>query len=728
VATIPEALAAAVSHHRAGRLELAEQIYRQILEVVPHHPDALHLMGVLASQRGRHEAAVDSIRRAIRVNPHQAVFYSNLGLAYRALGRLDEAVASYRQAARIAPDSPDAHYDLGLALKDQGKLDEAIARYRQALAIRPDHVRAHNSLGNVLNEQGKLDEALGCYQTALQLQPDYTEAHVNLGAAYRAQGKLAEAVASYQRALQLRPDYAEAHHNLGNVFKTIGELDQAAACYRQALRFKPDYAKSHNALGNVFKEQGKLDEAEASFRRALALCPDQPLWELRITTLCPPVFAGSDEIDRYRRERLAAWTRFAERNLHVNLTELATAGCEPPLGLQYHGRNDRAIKEAYASIFRNCFPEPAPAVPGGRPRIGFVVTAGHEGIFLRYMRGILERIDRDFFEPVIVCTHSGREKIRAETGDEPVPLMTVSERFDQLVEAIRAGRFDLLFHWEVGTDTTDYFLPFFRLAPVQCTSWGIPVTSGIPQMDYYVSSELLETEEAADHYTEKLVKLKTLPTYCYRSSLQPSAKTRDDFGLPGDRPVYLCAQNLLKLHPDFDASLAEILRRDPHAELVLCEGRFRHWIGRLRNRFSATMPDVLDRIRFLPNQAPADFFSMVAACDVVLDTFYCGGGATTYDALTLGTPIVTWPTAFMRGRITYGCYQKMGVLDCVASDPEQYVKIAVRLGTDREYRESVRGRIAETSRVLFDDAEAVAELEQFFHQAIEAARGGQTGN
>src|SRR5258708_15916147 len=48
-----EAMATAQAHHEAGRFREAEAIYRQVLDVSPSHPDALHLMGLLAYQPGR---------------------------------------------------------------------------------------------------------------------------------------------------------------------------------------------------------------------------------------------------------------------------------------------------------------------------------------------------------------------------------------------------------------------------------------------------------------------------------------------------------------------------------------------------------------------------------------------------------------------------------------------------------------------------------------------------
>jgi predicted O-linked N-acetylglucosamine transferase (SPINDLY family) len=106
----------------------------------------------------------------------------------------------------------------------------------------------------------------------------------------------------------------------------------------------------------------------------------------------------------------------------------------------------------------------------------------------------------------------------------------------------------------------------------------------------------------------------------------------------------------------------------------------------------------------------------------MLDTFHFGGGNTTYEALALGTPVVTLPSEFLRGRITHGCYRKMNVLDCVAADSSQYVDIAVRLGTDRDLRETCRRKIRSASDVLFEDIAAVRDIERFFVRAVADAK------
>jgi predicted O-linked N-acetylglucosamine transferase (SPINDLY family) len=238
--TISQALAIAIQHHQAGRLQAAEQIYRRILQAEPNQVEA----------------------------------HINLGAAFKEQGKLDEAVACYRRALELKPDLAEAHSNLGNALKQQGKLDEAVACHRRALELKPDFVEAHNNLGNALKDQGKLDEAVACFRRALELKPGFAAAHNNLGNVFNDEGKLHEAIACFRRALELKPDFAEAHNNLGNALEGQGRLDDAVACCRRALELKPDYVEAHNSLGIALIDQGRLDEAIACYRRALELKPD----------------------------------------------------------------------------------------------------------------------------------------------------------------------------------------------------------------------------------------------------------------------------------------------------------------------------------------------------------------------------------------------------------------------------------------------------------------------
>jgi tetratricopeptide (TPR) repeat protein len=257
--SIPGLLRTAIEHHQAGRLLQAEAIYRQMLQIAPNNPDALHLLGLIFHQAGKFETAVDLISRAISVKPSGPMYY-NLGVSLQAQGNLDAAVSNYRRALAIKPRDAKALANLGAALKIQGQLDAAAESFRRALAINPGDAGVHNNLGVVLQGQGDFDAAIKSYRKAISLNPDDAEAHNNLGNALRDKEELDAAITCLRQAIALKPDYAEAHNNLGNALQDQGKLDAAIASFHTALTIKPDYVEAHWNESLALLAQGRLIE------------------------------------------------------------------------------------------------------------------------------------------------------------------------------------------------------------------------------------------------------------------------------------------------------------------------------------------------------------------------------------------------------------------------------------------------------------------------------------
>jgi len=141
VAVLPQAaeletkLQTAVSHHRAGRLSEAQQLYRDILQVLPDHP----------------------------------VVNNSLGIALKGDGKSAEAEAVFRRLASVAPDYAPAHSNLGNILFEQGKHNEAEAAYRRALTVNPDMVDALKNLGLVIVDSGRFAESFPWFRRHAEL-------------------------------------------------------------------------------------------------------------------------------------------------------------------------------------------------------------------------------------------------------------------------------------------------------------------------------------------------------------------------------------------------------------------------------------------------------------------------------------------------------------------------------------------------------------------------------
>jgi protein O-GlcNAc transferase len=353
---------------------------------------------------------------------------------------------------------------------------------------------------------------------------------------------------------------------------------------------------------------------------------------------------------------------------------------------------------------------------GGLLRVGFISRFLHMHTIGEVNVGIIRNLSRKVCRVVLLqppCPEHPVARLIRESADE---VVTLTPSLEAARGEIVEQRLDVLFYTDIGMDPFSYFLAFARLAPVQCVTWGHPVTTGIPNIDYYLSSEDLEPPHPEEHYSERLVLLKSLPTFYYAPAFFPPAKTRKHFGLAEDEHLYMCPQAPFKVRPDYDDLLRGILRADPRARILFIRSQNPEWTAQLLSRFRRSFPGEMERIQFLPHQGGQDYLHLLAVCDVLLDTPHFGGGNTTFKAFSVGAPIVTMPGAFARSRVTTACYRKMGIVDCIAADAEDYVKIAVRLGTDRAWRQNVKSRIEAARRVLYENPGVLRELECFFEE------------
>jgi len=267
-------LSTALQHHQSGQLQEAEKAYRAVLDLEPNHPDALHLLGVLAHQVGQSAVAVQLIHQAIQQRPDFPEAYCNMGVALKSLGQLDDAATTYELALKFRPDYAEAHYNYGLTLSLLARPQEAAEALAEAVRLHPNFADAHNNLGNVLRGLGRCEEAVAAYRKTLQLQPEHAEAYCNLGLAHLESGELAEAEDACRRAVQLRPDLREAYSNLGVVLAERGKHDEAIAVHIQAVDVAPDDPESYYNLGAALQTQRKFDEARDAYSHVLEIDPE----------------------------------------------------------------------------------------------------------------------------------------------------------------------------------------------------------------------------------------------------------------------------------------------------------------------------------------------------------------------------------------------------------------------------------------------------------------------
>jgi predicted O-linked N-acetylglucosamine transferase (SPINDLY family) len=217
---VAELFQLAVQHHRGNRLDAAEQLYSQVIEMQPDYSEALYGLGMLAQQKGGLEEAQKYLSAASQVQPNSVKIWFSLGNLHCSQGELAEAEAAYQKAIALRPGAGTIYNNLGYTLQQQGKWEAAIASYQKALEFQPNCTEAKANLGNALFAQKKL---------STEKQAHYADLNYQLGVARQQAGDWQTAVVYYRAAIALQPDLVQAHYNLGVILQEQGQIEDAAA-------------------------------------------------------------------------------------------------------------------------------------------------------------------------------------------------------------------------------------------------------------------------------------------------------------------------------------------------------------------------------------------------------------------------------------------------------------------------------------------------------------------
>ncbi|KAF3888907.1 MULTISPECIES: tetratricopeptide repeat protein [Nostocales] len=639
-------------------------------------------------------------------------------------GQLDEAESIYRSIYeqliqnkfenKISKDSLKKLHrviilNFGDILQTQGKLTEATQVYQQYLKIDQTFADVYNNLGNIFQVQGQLESAKECYEKAIEIKPSLAEAYNNLGIILSEQDKLEDALQVYQQAIKIKPDWVDTYYNLGNLFQERGQLEAAMDSYQKALSIKPDYAPAR-----------------------FGLCMSQ----------LPIIYSSVDELQfrltQYQQHLQALADYYQLANPEERAATAKVIGYLQPFYLAYQGLNDRPLQQLYGKticqIMESGYPQWTQPIPIPKIAANEKIRVGFVSGFFRYhsnwkipIKGWVENLDKSEFElfGYYTGTKQDRETVEAAKAFDKFtqgPLV-----LEQWAEVIARDRLHILIFPEFGMEPMTVRLGCQRLAPIQMTSWGHPDTSGLPTIDYYLSSDLMEPQDAQDHYSEQLVRLPNLSIYYTPLDLQPLAVSKRDLGIEKDEIMFWCCQALYKYLPQHDDVFPRIAKALGRCKFVFIRRYVSEQVAnvfcdRLRQAFENFDLNYQDYCTFVSSMEARKFAGTAAIADIFLDSIGWSGCNSTLEAIAHNVPVVTFPGDLMRGRHTMAILKMMGIEETIAATKEEYVKIAVLLGQDAQYRQYISQQIAENKHKLYNDLKPVRALEDFLFKVLNKPR------
>ncbi len=711
------ALAAALEHHRGGRLDKAKRLYERVLRQQPDNADALHLLGLTAHQAGRHERAIELIGKATRISPENGHFFNNLGEAYRSAGRRDEAIRCYQQALKLDASDAMALNNLGNALAEQGKMDEAAASYLRALDIDPGYAEAHSNLGDALAGQEKMDEAAVCYRRAIEINPHLAQVHDSLATALTALGQTQEAAASYHRALDIDPGYVPALNNLGNLLSSMGKWDEAEDCYRRSLEMAPDLAQVHVHLGNLLADRKKPREAIDSYRRALKIKADfseavaQLLHQSQMAFMWRDLEELSPRLDQLTAAEIAGGESVGETPF-INVSR-----CLDPhwnLGVARSWSREislRVSKPAADVPRRDRDGKKAPIT------IGYLSRDFYNHATAHLMLSLFTLHDREKFR-VRAYSYGPRDGsfYRQRIEQDCDGFADIRDLNDvEAAKRIGADKVDILVDLKGHTQGNRLGICALRPAPVQAAYLGFPGTTGADFIDYVITDRIVTPEEHLPFYSEQPAYLPhTYQVNDHRQAISERGFRRADFALPEYAVVFCSFNQAYKIEPVMFSVWADILNAIPGSVLwLLASTAFAE--GNLRDEAKArgVAPE---RLIFAGKLPKDEHLERTRLADLVLDTRICNGHTTTSDALWAGVPVITLLGAHFASRVSASLLYALGLPELVTHSIEDYRDLALRLAQNPGDLRALKEKLAKNRRAqpLFDTPRFAKNLEHAY--------------
>jgi protein O-GlcNAc transferase len=685
--------------------------------------------GLISKRLKKPRQALENFSKALTLNPNVAETWNNRGTIFNDLKNYDLAIADFDKAILLNSLYGEAHANKGKSLTLLKRYDEAFAAYDKALSIKPDLENAWLGRGNVLYSLKRHDEAFAAYDKALSIKPDLAEGWLGRGNVFTELKRYDEAFAAYDKALSVKPDLAEGWLGRGNVFAELKRYDEAFTAYDKALSIKPDLAEGWLGRGNVLFEFNRTDEAIADFQRALVINPDYAVARFAACIAELTILYVDEQEIVPRREAYAQKLRAIYDDVETgNMQGDLVSGIElyRPFYLAYQGYNDCDLQALYGSLVCHIMERKYPAALLPRPpsldetvRVGVVSAFFHRHpVWNLLIKGWIGQLDRNRFK--VFGYHIG-------TGRDPQTdiAATICDRFvhrDLTVEKWRqeilADAPHVLIYPGQLMDRISIQLAGQRLAPVQCSSWGHPETSGMSTLDYFLSSDLMEPADAQQHYTERLVRLPNLSIYYEPTDMEAAKMSRDELGLRSDATVFWSGQSLFKYLPQFDLVFPRIAKEASNCQFVFIqfEGAARInelFKERLNRAFEVFGLSAADYCVLLPRLSPEQFVGAIGQCDVVLDSLPWSGGNSTLESLSHNLPIVTMQSGLMRGRHSAAILRMMGITETITETIEDYIATAVRVANDPNERRALSRKIANNKHRLYRDRQCIAELEKF---------------
>ncbi|CCD93767.1 putative O-linked N-acetylglucosamine transferase, SPINDLY family; TPR domain protein [Bradyrhizobium sp. ORS 375] len=663
-------LPAAVKAYREGRHQETQSLCRQILQDLPQHVGALHLLGVSERDCGRFDQAVLLLTRAVDIDPRAADAQSDLGVSLSRLGRHEDARARFERAIALKPNFPAALTHLGNALMSLFRFEEAIAAHDRAIALKPDHAEAYANRGMALMFTSRNGEAAQNFDRALSLQPRLLTALFGKGVASMNLRDFDAALAALNAALAINPKAAAVIAQRGRAYQELGRFAEAEADFDAALALEPRLEEALCGKAAVTLVNGNIAPAISVINKVLEQNPNS---EIAWTLLGVCAAAQGDTaaaIDHYDRA-------LAIRPNHEDAITKKIFALDflPDTGVERLQEARRYWWEAIGSRLERRSLGVRNIDPDRRLVVGYVSSDFRDHSAAFAFLPILRHHDRAKFE-IVAYSCSPLKDAKTELCRSLVDRWVDASLWgdDRLADQIQADKVDILV--DLSGHSAGHRLTMFahKPAPIQVSAVGSVTGTGLPVMDYLLADAVTIPAEVRHLFAEKIYDLPSLITIEPPPTIPPSPLPM----LQNGHVTFGAFNRIDKMSEPAIGLWSKLMAATPGSIIVVKN----HSMGDalLRDRLIARFVAhgiAADRIRCEGKTTRQQHLAMFAEIDISLDPFPQNGGISTWESLQMGVPVVTKLGSGPSARAGGAIVKALGLDEWVAEDDEGYLATAL---------------------------------------------------
>lgn len=641
--------------HKDGEISQAETMFRQILDVAPNHPGALHFLGVIARQCGNLESSINLINKAIKISPNYHTAHNNLGEVYEASGDTKKAKKAFKRAIKENKNYARPHFNLGLIEVKNRKFNDALEYLKTSAGIDPRHPETHFEIGKILVQRGEKYKAQIALRTTLELEKDHIGARCLLAQIIMTIGKFDEALHEYEIALEHHPQSTEALNGIGNIHKKNGRFKQSLDYLYRALEVNQDNTETLTNLGSTHQSIGDINTATDYFSRVLELAPHAIFAEKCI------LFIILNNLN---------YTLDEFFKLHINL----------------RSRHDKP--EFTDKTFDNRSKDPEKKL-----RIGYLSSDFRTHVVSLNLLPLISNHDHKNFE-IFLYSQSKNDDLMtqglSEFSDHFKCINTMND--EEVAHLIEEDEIDIFVTLAGRFDENRPLVATYRPAPIQ-VSFHDCATSGLAAMDYYLTDSIIHPLATKEKFTEQLYRL---PTYYQYPTHNGLPNINESPLIQNGYVTFCCFNKPEKIGEEVIQLWSRILKLIPNSRLLL--KYFNHYSEPLMRKrtIERFAKQNIDGDRLILDAAldkQVEHLTLYNRADIALDPFPFNGATTTFEALNMGVPVIALEGDHFVSRVATSLVTHIGHPEFSAKNYDQYIEIAQELTKNAEKLNLIRQKL-----------------------------------